>query len=69
MSDWTQPQCERCYIAQEATAENGQVSLRMPTILKDQRIEHCAWCSGLTISGIYRRVDPATVGFPTFDEP
>lgn len=69
MSNWSQPQCERCFIAQQATAADGKVSMRLPVIVVDRRIEHCAWCSGLTIAGIYQRVDPTTVGFPTVDAP
>lgn len=60
MSRWTHPQCERCWISQEQiTNADGTTSIRRPTRVLDAEATFCCWCQSLTISGIYRRADPA----------
>ena len=63
MSSWTQPQCERCYVASKLMVENGQPIIAMPVVIVDPELEQCAWCGALTVVGIFRRADPATVLF------
>ena len=43
-------------------------AIRRPHMLKDPVIEQCAWCGHFTIVGIYTRVDPATVPYPTKED-
>ncbi len=53
---WTQPLCEQCWELLNP--------LRTPTRLRKPFRERCARCGIRTISGIYTRMDPATVDFP-----
>ena len=62
--DWTQPQCEACWISHETVADGDNVAIRQPVTTRPTPIEVCAWCGSLTIVGIYKRVDPATVPHP-----
>lgn len=54
---WTQPICIVCY----EKAEPG----RIPTMMKEAGIEKCCICGLPTRNGIYYRIDPRTVAFPT----
>ena len=65
---WTQPICERCWIAREAAWEDvGEVEvlkeIRRPTVLTDSDLEQCAFCGEPTIMGIFVRHDPNDVPF------
>lgn len=53
---WTQPLCDECW----AERQPGRVAHR----LVEPENEVCCWCGLATASGIYFRVDPATVYFP-----
>lgn len=54
---WTQPICAPCYAHLHPD--------RMPVTISTATEEVCAWCGEKTSAGIYYRVDPATVEFPT----
>lgn len=54
---WTQPICEACWRDREPGRE--------PMTLQQPEVEECCLCGSETASGIYIRVDPATVSFPT----
>lgn len=60
MSNWTHAQCEACWIENElVTDEEGRVLIRQPTRVTDVNARMCCFCGRLTISGIFRRHDPA----------
>ena len=62
---WTQPICERDWIAQHASWADGEVvSIDRPHRLVDPEIERCAYCGEPTIFGVYVRDDPARVKYP-----
>lgn len=63
MSAWTHPQCERCWIRGETSSNpaTGHLEVRRPARLTGDRLQYCCYCGDLTISGIYRRADPATL--------
>lgn len=72
MANWTQPQCEACWIEKntEIREIDGEAHtvVRQPTTFKNPdnpSIEQCAWCGRMTIMGIFVRVDPTTVPFPS----
>jgi hypothetical protein len=74
--NWNQPQCEACWIEQEATWDVDEAEgfgyitgIRLPVVMAgpERRVERCAWCGRPTIAGIYKRVDPQTVLYPTDD--
>lgn len=54
---WTQPICSECYAKREPGRE--------PVRVKNAEAECCCDCGGFTDEGIYYRVDPRTVRFPT----
>jgi hypothetical protein len=54
---WTQPVCSACY----AEHEPGRVPFRM----REAESERCCFCNRETKEGIYYRVDPRLVPFPT----
>lgn len=58
--NWTQPLCCDCWHAEH-------VNLR-PIRIRDPEIERCCKCGKLTDSGIYLRIDPRTVPYPTEEE-
>jgi len=60
--------CEACWINTNASATTMGAAIRRPHMLKDPVIEQCAWCGHFTIVGIYTRVDPATVPYPTKED-
>ena len=55
---WTQAACAECY--------NRERPGKVPTRMKPEyrETERCCWCGEDTRSGIYVRVDPATVPYP-----
>lgn len=54
---WTQPLCGRCWYERDDREPNRLVG--------DYRAkEKCCYCGKPTFSGIYKRVDPATVPYP-----
>jgi len=55
---WTHPQCERCWIELQAT-QIMERKLVLPIRVEPPELEVCC-CGQLTVSGIYRRVDPKT---------
>jgi hypothetical protein len=61
MSDWTQAQCEACWNERNPHRQAHRMRLPEP--------ERCAFCGQPTTAGIYVRVDPATVPFPTREPP
>ena len=58
MSDFTQPLCEECWIER-----NGE---RQPVRLREAELERCCLCAKYNTDGIYTRIDPKTVPFPTY---
>jgi hypothetical protein len=60
---WTQPMCDACWISSRGSDERP---VRMHTDYREP--EQCAWCGRLTSSGIYVRIDPATMPYPTIEE-
>lgn len=66
--NWTQPLCEACWIDRESTWEGARLlSMRKPVRLIETEIEQCCICGGPTIVGIFIRIDPRTVNYPTPD--
>jgi hypothetical protein len=64
---WTQPTCEACWIDQHSNWDEDNialVSIDRPVMVKDDIIQQCSYCGGLTFVGIYTRADPATVPYP-----
>jgi hypothetical protein len=57
---WTQPCCEECWVERNPD--------RLPTRLRLPQIEVCVYCGRENWSGIYVRVDPATVPHPTLEK-
>jgi hypothetical protein len=56
---WTQPMCDDCW-----TADNpGREPMRF--VESERQAEQCCKCGAGTKSGIYVRVDPSTVTYPT----
>jgi hypothetical protein len=55
--NWTQPICNQCYDKREPN--------RKPVIVINSDVEICCDCGTETFSGIYYRVDPRTVEYPT----
>lgn len=45
--------------------ERGEITIRKPVTVRGAGLEFCHRCNGATIVGIYMRVDPVTVPFPT----
>jgi hypothetical protein len=58
---WTQPQCDDCW--------EHSMGDKPPTRLVEAQDETCATCGVVTTSGIYIRVDPTTVPFPSLLKP
>jgi hypothetical protein len=60
---WTQPICDGCWLQRWPE--------RVPVRLREPDREQCAICGSATESGIYCRIDPATVAFPRrkFEDP
>jgi hypothetical protein len=55
----------------DANTEIGptfDVAIRKPYRVREPEIEMCAWCGRHTIVGIYTRVDPSTVPYPSTDD-
>lgn len=57
---WTQPFCYRCW-----NADNPDQPVKNDPVGAPER---CCKCNDVTRSGIYVRVDPATVPYPQPDE-
>ena len=56
---WTQPCCYRCWYQRNPHRRPHAMTLEHRTA------ETCCYCGELTLSGIYVRVNPATVQHPT----
>jgi len=56
---WTQPSCDDCWTLHASRAAPRRLAEA------HREAEMCCWCGELTRSGIYVRVDPTTVPFPT----
>lgn len=54
---WTQPLCDACF----EQRYSGDVA-RIRADMRD--VERCCYCGGPSVSGIYLRLDPATVPYP-----
>ena len=54
---WTQPICGDCWSSQNPN--------RVPVMVENAEREQCAFCGLGTGLGIYTRVDPKTVTYPT----
>ena len=54
---WTQPACEPCFKINHP----GKGVMRF----KPAELENCCFCNNETKSGIYVRVDPKTVPYPS----
>ena len=50
---WTHPICSACWHKTHGNRE--------PVRVKEPTPEHCGWCGGFTLSGIYVRADPRDV--------
>jgi hypothetical protein len=63
--DWTSPICEDRW-----WQDYGMGGRRDPSRLtaEAREVERCVFCGRETTSGIYVRVDPATVPFPKLEE-
>jgi hypothetical protein len=61
---WTQPTCERCWIAEHTRADGDGIAIDIPVRVKDAGPDVCSYCGFITISGIYTRADPSTVKYP-----
>lgn len=59
MSNWTQPICEDCYFDKK---------LDTPFKVKDAPSEICCNCGDPTVDGIYIRINPNEVEYPTRSE-
>lgn len=57
MSNWTQPLCAECWFKMEPVRE--------PTRMQPAKVERCCQCDRRTYDGIYVRLDPEIVPFPT----
>jgi hypothetical protein len=56
---WTQPLCERCWFDEHD---------HMPTRFTGGELaERCCLCGKPTVAGIFVRMDPAKVPYPTAD--
>ena len=62
--DWTSPICEDRWWQDYGT--DGRQPFRMNEEVRT--VERCVFCGQETRSGIYVRVDPATVPFPKLEE-
>jgi len=60
MNDWTQPCCDKCW---DTFYENLE-----PLRMEEIKLEHCCFCGRDTYSGIYVRIDPDVVPYPTRKE-
>lgn len=58
---WTQPCCEDCWVVREGARRPHRVAAER---FVDAR---CCFCGRTTRSGIFVRVDPATVSYPTVE--
>ena len=56
---WTQPCCEDCWVVREGARRAERLSSEHRFVAVQ-----CAFCHRMTRSGIYVRVDPATVRDP-----
>lgn len=69
---WTQPICEKDWIAQNSTwnEDNTEMTgVKIPVrVTNIDTVETCAWCGDPTIMGIYVREDPTKVEFPAFED-
>lgn len=71
---WTQPECEKCWINENAIWEPiegvGEVlrGVRQPSRISEAPIEKCCMCGDITISGIYVRRDPEIVPYPRLED-
>ena len=54
---WTQPICDDCW-------DTDHPDRPSPRLAQGDR-EECCKCGSATLSGIYIRVDPTTVNYPT----
>lgn len=57
---WTQPCCEECWVERNPGRE--------PVRLRVAELETCVYCGRNVRSGIYVRVNPATVPHPTLEK-
>ncbi len=57
---FTQASCDECFYNQHPE--------RYPVRIIDPDVEVCCFCGTVTRSGIYIRVDPSTVEYPTPEE-
>lgn len=73
------PICETCWLIDhtrwepESMNEEGLILMRLagvdvPTKVNTDAVEICALCGGITVAGIYEKVDPAAVGYLRDDE-
>lgn len=72
MSHYTQPLCDCCWLdrhSEWSETNDGElvpVAYSIPTVVKGFPLELCCSCGRHTISGIYTRVDPLTVPYPSY---
>lgn len=69
--NFTQPLCDPCWLSIKGTwdeTDDGEVvctDYPIPLRVVGDALEQCCNCGRPTISGIYLRIDPDTVNFPT----
>lgn len=61
---WTQPVCSECWYSRD----DARPAVALPLSAEDLPIERCCYCGGQTVSGIYVRIDPASVPYPSGGE-
>lgn len=62
MATWNHRMCGDCWLKRELKIDdNGDVTFRVPTMLKDEPSGLCCFCSNMTQLGIFVRHDPKTL--------
>lgn len=57
MGEWTHRICERCWFDGPGVLPDG--AARLPVQVTEIEPGHCCYCLGWTVTGIFRRNDPA----------
>lgn len=79
---WTQPVCTHCWVFDNTVEDpEGGALIRPPARVYDKEaveadpnqawmdsIERCCKCGRMTASGIFIRIDPATVNYPSQED-
>jgi hypothetical protein len=57
---WTQAVCASCWMERNPDRE--------PVRMLESPVETCCFCGNLAASGIYMRIDPKTVPYPSKED-